>query len=59
MQLQLLDRVAGCSAQADQMAICWQRHQDLGRQLDDLAAMGGPEQQQALRDLVDSVSKAW
>ena len=56
MQLQLLDRVAGCSGLAAQRAQCWDRHQECGRQLEDLAGMGGPEQRQALEDLVTSVS---
>ena len=58
MQLELLDRVAGCTTQAAQMAECWERHQELAQQLQDLTAMGGPEQRQLLEDLVDSVRTA-
>ena len=58
MQLDLLDQVAGCSVQATQMAACWHRHQELEVQLRDLAAVGNPEQQQALLDLVESVRSA-
>ncbi len=57
MQLQLLDRVAGCSVQATQMAQAWHQHQVLSQQLQDITAMGGPDQLQVLQDLVDSVSK--
>lgn len=58
MQLELLDRIAGCTLQCTQMAQFWQRHQELAQQLEDLTAMGGPEQRQVLEDLVDSVSSA-
>ena len=56
MQLQLLDRVAGCRAHAARLAECWQRHQVLEQQLQDIAALGGPDERMSLSDLIDNVT---
>ena len=56
MQLQLLDRVAGCQSHAAYMAQCWERHQQLKAQMTDIANIGGPEQRLSLAGLIASVS---
>lgn len=56
MQLQLLDRVAGCQSHTAYVARCWERHQQLKAQMTDIANIGGPEQRLLLADLIASVS---
>ena len=56
MQLQLLDRIAGCQSQAAHVAQCCEHHHQLKEQMADIASIGGPEQRLSLSALIASVS---